>query len=357
MPYARNADIPADVRQRFTSEKCQTLWRQVWNDVFARHGDEGRAFATAETAGQNCMAAAKSALDKEHPMDLAVKSVGPDTIEGLAVPFSVDTDGERFTPQTDLCLDWFGKSGRPLLYDHGLERTGRGAPDPGTVKMGMQVEYEERPDGLWAQAQLDRNNRYRKAVDRLIGDGALGFSSGSMGHLARVNKASGIIERWPWVELSMTPIHANLDTVVHHYVKSSDLFSHLEDTDTDITSFLKAALGAVLDDERNADPDTGSLDDKAGRVSAAVDEFRDHVRAAADMRAKAGRVLSAANRDRIAKALASKEAVLAAYSDLESLLSETDPQAADAAKAALWQAVIEAEVTLARSRGVPVPMK
>jgi hypothetical protein len=53
------------------------------------------------------------------------------------------------------------------------------------------------------------------------------------------------------------------------------------------------------------------------------------------MRAKAGRVLSAANRDRIAKALASKEAVLGAYADLEALLTETDPQAADAAKAAL----------------------
>jgi cation transport regulator ChaB len=98
MPYARNADIPADVRQRFTSEKCQTLWRQVWNDTFARHGDEGRAFATAETAGQNCMAATKAA-DEERVMDMAIKRVGPDTVEGLAIPYGVDVDGEQFTPR------------------------------------------------------------------------------------------------------------------------------------------------------------------------------------------------------------------------------------------------------------------
>lgn len=263
--------------------------------------------------------------------DLAVKSVAPDTIEGIAVPYTVDTDGERFTPNTDLCLDWFGKSGRPLLYDHGLERTGRGTQDPGTVKIGHQIEYEEREDGIWAQAQIDRNSRYRKAVSRLVEEGAVGFSTGSMPHLARVRKSSGIIERWPWIELSLTPIHANLDTVPHYYTKSSSLFDHIEDQDT-LTTFLKAALGAVLEDDRNGASDTESLDDKAGRVSAAIDEFRDHAKAAAAMRAKAGRVLSSANRERIAAALASKDAVLAAYSDLEALLVETDPDAAKSAR-------------------------
>jgi hypothetical protein len=275
-------------------------------------------------------------------MDMAIKRVGPDTVEGLAIPYGVDVDGEQFDAETDLCLDWFGKSGRPVIYDHGLDEKG-----PSVTVIGRQIEYEERPDGKWAQAQLDRNQRYRKAVDRLVEEGALGFSSGSMGHLARVDRKSGRITRWPWIELSLTPIPAHLGAQVH-YAKSADLFRHLEDAEVDLTSFLKSALGAVLEDDRDGAPGTESLDDKAGRVAAAVDEFRDHARSSAEMRAKAGRVLSAANRDRIAKALASKDAVLGAYADLEALLAETDPQQADAAKSALALEAALAEVAMNR---------
>jgi hypothetical protein len=137
-----------------------------------------------------------------------------------------------------------------------------------------------------------------------------------------------------------------MDTVVTHTVKSADFFQHMEESGTDLTSFLKAALGAVLEDDRSGSPDPDSLDDKAGRVSAAVDEFRSHAREAAEMRVKAGRVLSSANRDRIAKALASKDAVLAAYADLEALLTETDPETA--AKSVLLLEAALAEVTLNR---------
>lgn len=56
MPYARNSDAPADVRQRFSGE-CLTVWRRVFNDTLARHRNEKRAFATAETAGKRCKAA------------------------------------------------------------------------------------------------------------------------------------------------------------------------------------------------------------------------------------------------------------------------------------------------------------
>lgn len=275
--------------------------------------------------------------------ELALKRVARDTVEGLAIPYGVDTDGEQFTRDTDLCLDWFGKSGRPVLYDHGLDA-------PGASVIGRQTEYEEREDGLWAQSQLARNHRYRKAVDKLIDEGALGYSSGAMPHLATVSKRSGAIVRWPWVELSLTPIPAHPGTFVHYNVKSAAFLEHLDGDDTQLSIAAVKAIAAGLDPE--ASPATETLDDKAGRVSAAVDELREHARAAAEMRAKAGRVLSSANRERIAKALASREAVLEAYSDLEKLLTETDP---DADKSALWMAVIEVEAARARSLGVEVP--
>lgn len=343
MPFPTNASIPLDVKERF-SGNCLTVWRETWNDTFERHGDEGRAFATAELAAKNCKEARKSTEDPK--MDLAIKSVGPDTVEGLAIPYGPDVDGEQFTADTDLCLDWFGKSGRPALYDHGLDK-------PGPVLMGRQVDYEQREDGIWAQTQLDRNKRYRKAVDRLIEEGALAYSSGAMPHLVKIGK-SGVIERWPWVELSLTPIPAHPGTFVHYNVKSAAFLEHLEDADTQLSIAAVKAIAAGLGSDETPVPE--SLDEKAGRVSAAVDEFRDHARSAAEMRAKAGRILSAANRERIAKAVASKEAVLAAYGDLEALLAETDPEAADKAADAFMREFLAFQATEARLLGVEVAM-
>lgn len=280
--------------------------------------------------------------------DLAIKRVAPDTVEGLAIPYGKDTDGEHFDAETDLCLDWFGKSGRPTIYDHGLDEL-----DASVI--GRQIEYEERPDGRWAQAQLARNHRYRKAVDGLIEQGGLGFSSGAMPHLVKIDRKSGRIERWPWVELSLTPIPAHPGAMVRHTVKSSSLLEHLEGDETHLTLAAVKAIAAGLEGTEGS-PGTATLDDHAGRVSAAVEELRDHARAAAAMRAKAGRVLSAANRDRIAKALASKEAILAAYSDLEALLTETDPETTRKASDTLRDELLAFEATQARMLGVEVPM-
>jgi len=35
----------------------------------------------------------------------------------------IPPDGEAFSPDTDFCFEWFGKSGRPVLYHHGLDPT------------------------------------------------------------------------------------------------------------------------------------------------------------------------------------------------------------------------------------------
>lgn len=273
---------------------------------------------------------------------VAVKRVAPNVVEGLAIPYGLDVDGEEFTPETDLCLEWFGKSGRPLLYDHGLE-----APGPSVI--GRQIEYEERADGRWAQAQLNLNHRYRKAVDALIDQGAVGFSSGAMQHL--VTKRATRLTRWPWVELSLTPVPAHPGAMVH-YVKSTSLLEHLEDGDTQLSIAAVKAIAAGLDSV--ASPDTATLDDRAGRVSAAIGELRDHARAAAAMRTKSGRVLSSANRERIARALESRQSVLDAYADLEALLAETDPESAQKAIAEITREQLAFAAIEARSLGVEV---
>jgi HK97 family phage major capsid protein len=107
-----------------------------------------------------------------------------------------DLQGEYFTPDTDLGLDWYPR--RPVLYHHGLDG------DLGPVMIG-QIEVMQ-PDhtGVWVEAQLDMRSRWARAVLDLVQRDALGWSSGSLPHLVDV-APDGHIRRWPVVEGSLTP--------------------------------------------------------------------------------------------------------------------------------------------------------
>ncbi len=110
-----------------------------------------------------------------------------------------DLQGEYFSPETDLGLDWYPR--RPVLYQHGLD----GALGPALIG---QIEAMQ-PDsvGLWVEAQLDLHRRWARAVLDLVRQGALGWSSGSLPHLVEI-EADGHIRRWPIVEGSLTPTPA-----------------------------------------------------------------------------------------------------------------------------------------------------
>jgi hypothetical protein len=252
----------------------------------------------------------------EQPVERAVKFVGPDTIEGLAFPFgSYDTDGEKFTKTTDLCADWF-PDGRPLLYNHGLDKAHRG------IKVGQQTDYEERESGIWAQSQLAANAKYRKRIDELIEKGALGYSSGAYAHLATKNSA-GEITRWPWVELSLTPFPAHPETLGVHYIKSADFLDLFED---DMPPAVVAAVKALDEwaDTRDEGLPAGlKFADNADRLLADVEAFRERTTGLIELRAKSGRVLSAATRDRLLKHPASLRELA---DDLDGLLSEADAE-------------------------------
>ncbi len=114
-------------------------------------------------------------------------------------PRQRDLQGEYFTPRTDVGLDWYEQ--RPVLYHHGLD---------GHLKAAVIGVIDAlRPDenGLWAEAQLDLRKRYVRAVQRLVDQGVLSWSSGSLPHLVEVG-AEGQIKRWPIVEGSLTPTPA-----------------------------------------------------------------------------------------------------------------------------------------------------
>lgn len=160
---------------------------------------------------------------------LAIKKLddGSSLIVGWLAPYGgpaylagKDLHRQRFTPETDFALKWYGDWQRPLLYDHGLDPTLKAEP------VG-RIALELRDKGVWMQAQIDAANEYRAEIEQLVSEGKLGASSGSMAHLVRVDHKSGDILAWPIVEGSLTPAPANPEASIGYAVKRADAERHV----------------------------------------------------------------------------------------------------------------------------------
>lgn len=315
MPYASNAEVPPDVKRRFKGH-CLTVWREAWNDTFDRHNNEKRAFATAEQAGQQCMEARKGMN--------AVKFVegSDEIIEGIGIPFGgpaylrgKDFDGESFEAGTDFATAWYKT--RPLLYHHGMD------PEIGPEKIGEVFEAKTTDAGIWVRTQLDKAHRYYEFIKQLVDQQALGFSSGAVPHLVKTDK-DGRIKQWPWVELSLTPTPANPNAIAYT-VKASEALEHLASVDADIPEPLAAALKA-LDEWADSTPDNGSaepLADRLQRVTAEVEAVVEHANEHYEMKTKAGKPISKANRERLS---ALRRQLDDLGQSLDAFLAEADPE-------------------------------
>lgn len=163
-------------------------------------------------------------------------------------PQQRDLQGEYFTPETELALDWYNQ--RPMLYHHGLD---------GTMKaevIGVIDTLKPDATGLWAEAQLDMRKRYVETVRKLINKGVLGWSSGSLPHLVEVAD-DGRIKKWPVIEGSATPAPAEPRKTDIHTIKSAyvelgldpaqlGLETQSPGTETEPTSEEPAAKGAEV---------------------------------------------------------------------------------------------------------------
>lgn len=149
---------------------------------------------------------------------VTVKAVTPDTltVAGYGVVFDgVDLVGDTFTKSTNFWLKSM-PGPRPVLYEHGFDD----AID--LAVLGSTLKMEQDDNGLWVEAELNRHTRYMKEVEKLIEAGALGWSSGSAGHLVRregeADKA--LITSWPILEFSLTPTPAEPRTLGVQAVRS-----------------------------------------------------------------------------------------------------------------------------------------
>jgi len=253
-------------------------------------------------------------------------------VTGLAIPYGgplhgKDLTGEFFSPDTDFHFDWF-PTGRPLLYEHGFDSSIKESV------VGRQTTYTQEDTGVWATAQLNRAHQYYEAITELIGQKALGFSSGSMMHLIS-HKTQGEITNWPWVELSMTPMPANPWAAID----AAKSLQHFTELGIEVpVCYLNAAMRGpdaatvAHHNERHEStahktgpcPDCGftgkSLAVHFSEVAASLEGFTHRVKTLATLRAEDGRTLSQENLDRLT----------ALKGHLEQLLAPPEPDGADA---------------------------
>jgi HK97 family phage major capsid protein len=138
-----------------------------------------------------------------------------------------DLYGETFTKSTDYMLDLVPS--KPVLYDHSL----------GEVKhiIGKTLKVEPMEAGLWVEAELNRNAEYVAHILELVQKGALGWSSGSVSHLVRMDGSN--IKTWPVVEFSLTPTPAEPRTL------GVDVIKALAESDPSFGALLPEAETAI----------------------------------------------------------------------------------------------------------------
>ena len=130
----------------------------------------------------------------------------------------VDLEGETFSADTDYMLELVPV--KAIMYDHG-------AALKHIIGKAAIVAMDD--FGLWVEAELDRHANYVAKIETLVKKGALGWSSGTVGHMAQREGKS--ITRWPVVEFSLTPTPAEPRTlgveVIKHLAEANDTFAAL----------------------------------------------------------------------------------------------------------------------------------
>ena len=132
-------------------------------------------------------------------------------IGGYGVVFGGrDLEGETFTAETDFDLDLVPV--KPVFYDHTLNNTIK------TARLANVNVVQADHIGLWIEAEMQKAVEYADAVIKLVEQGVLGWSSGTVSHLAR--REGGVIKSWPIVEFSLTATPAEPRTIGVERIKS-----------------------------------------------------------------------------------------------------------------------------------------
>lgn len=235
------------------------------------------------TASDNEQAAAVcyGLWENQGKKSAAVKAVGDWELEVLAVPFGgqnggKDSDGEWFSPATNLYLDKIKSS--IVTYYHGHTPEGRPQGDPEIIGETVPGTWQKRDDGWWVRVLLDKANQFAKRVWDSAQSGLARASSGSVAHLVR-KIVSGEITHWPLAELALIDAQGKrqpanqfavaLPVMKALYEKSGNLFPILPDeTAAEAEQDNRAGDG----DKPNTNPmEANKMDEMEIKINAAVE--------------------------------------------------------------------------------------
>jgi HK97 family phage major capsid protein len=195
----------------------------------------------------------------------AVKIIAQDdniaTVGGYGVVFGgKDLEGETFTRATDYMLDLVPN--KLVFYEHGQR-------EDVAHKIGIVANEDVIPDdtGLWIQAELDKSAAYVDSVLKLIDEGVLGWSSGSVAHLAR--RKGGVIKTWPLVEFSLTPTPAEPRTLGVEVIKQ------MAKTDPSLKALLPEDAQESISADATAGEVEATVSDSLAKESKKMSETQD----------------------------------------------------------------------------------
>jgi hypothetical protein len=107
------------------------------------------------------------------------------------------------------------------MWHHGLDE------ETGSDPVGRITQLWTTPQGLMMRAVLDRAGQWYRKVRDSVRKGAVGLSSGSLGHLVAIDEHTGDILRWPVIEGSLTPAPAcPAARITRHTIASATARAH-----------------------------------------------------------------------------------------------------------------------------------
>lgn len=307
MPYQRNADLPREIRDAY-SDRCQTVFRGVWNDTYDKTGSEGRAFAVAHTAAQRCEESKtmgdEPRLKVAQAVDLSLSEDGAVTVAFAVLGDPADQKAEDIDKDGDVSLVGSMPVGKEVpisSYSHASwpERGGRLPVGIGTISEG---KAKGKNLGILTGNFFTDTTHGRDTY--LTVKGMKDLQEWSFGYVTQ-----GKAGLWAGLPANINSKYAVLEV-------SPVLVGAGNGTRT--LAVKAAEDGSPLAGEPMADHFT--------RVLGEVDGFTKRTREILDLRTKEGRVLSAANRARIAQLLDAIHQMEDFQKELESLLAETDPE-------------------------------
>lgn len=225
-----------------------------------------------------------------------------------------DLDGEYFTPETYLGPK--DGDGVDTYFHHAVKLKLPDKVDP-EIKAEVDAlsEYQFAPVktkrdaiGIFAEVVLDMAKRYEEVVYGLVKQGKLGWSSGAIDHLVRVN-SDGRIKRWPIGEASLTPTPCEPQ---NHAIPIKSLST------MDFTMFGKSAKGLLADEMAETTPSFWQVESAFCRVIKKIGEGAKNsdITGEFDWRAKVNQ----------AGTELGSEAASLATSQIESYLESTDDE-------------------------------